>query len=210
MARVLDQPAPRDGSLPLRHLTSVSSAGGMFLLLSLLTDRKNKRVSSRQGCEFCGVQVPTPSIARFGRLAGSMHAEGVDLDEVRNRIERWRATWTKRSPMPPKLWQAAADLAPTHGLHAVMLRVHLEELEVRYRLTRSTVPKRRSTRRPELAAEVRTLEARSSRHGVHSDLASDLSSMTRLPGGGFAEKKESSTPAFSYPAGEATNPVALQ
>ena len=37
------------------------------------------------------------------------------LSQLRRRIERWRWTRAKRSPMPPELWQAATELARELG-----------------------------------------------------------------------------------------------
>ena len=57
--------------------------------------------------------------------------DGGDLDEVRKRIEHWRATRAKRSPMPRELWQAAVELVPTHGFHAVMRGLRLGYLSLK-------------------------------------------------------------------------------
>ena len=37
------------------------------------------------------------------------------LSQLRRRIERWRWTRAKRSPMPPELWMAATELARELG-----------------------------------------------------------------------------------------------
>ena len=37
------------------------------------------------------------------------------LSQLRRRIERWRWTRAKRSPMPPELWKAATELARELG-----------------------------------------------------------------------------------------------
>jgi len=39
------------------------------------------------------------------------------LNQLRRRIERWQWTRTKRSPMPPELWTAAAELARELGAY---------------------------------------------------------------------------------------------
>lgn len=44
---------------------------------------------------------------------------GAEVEEVRDRIEGWRRTRLKRSPMPEALWEAAAQLARKHGLHPI-------------------------------------------------------------------------------------------
>jgi hypothetical protein len=41
----------------------------------------------------------------------------VRLSELRRRIERWRGTRVKRSPMPPELWSVAAELARELGVY---------------------------------------------------------------------------------------------
>ena len=41
------------------------------------------------------------------------------LNHLRRRIERWRWTRAKRSPMPPELWMAATDLARELGAYRV-------------------------------------------------------------------------------------------
>ena len=41
------------------------------------------------------------------------------LSQLRRRIERWRCTRTKRSPMPPALWMAATELARELGAYRV-------------------------------------------------------------------------------------------
>ncbi len=50
------------------------------------------------------------------------------IEEVRDRIEHWRKTRQKRSPMPEQLWDAAIPLARTHGIYAVAkaLRVNYD------------------------------------------------------------------------------------
>lgn len=41
------------------------------------------------------------------------------LSQLRRRIERWRWTRTKRSPMPAELWMAATELARELGAYRV-------------------------------------------------------------------------------------------
>ena len=50
-----------------------------------------------------------------------------------DRIEHWRTTRTRRSPMPDELWQAATRLAQLHGVGAVsrLLRVGYATLRKR-------------------------------------------------------------------------------
>ena len=41
------------------------------------------------------------------------------LSQLRRRIERWRWTRARRSPMPPELWKAATALARELGVYRV-------------------------------------------------------------------------------------------
>ena len=41
------------------------------------------------------------------------------LSQLRRRIERWRWTRVKRSPMPAELWRAATELAQELGVYRV-------------------------------------------------------------------------------------------
>jgi hypothetical protein len=45
------------------------------------------------------------------------------LSQLRRRIERWRRTRVKRSPMPPELWSAATELARELGVSRVAREV---------------------------------------------------------------------------------------
>jgi hypothetical protein len=56
-----------------------------------------------------------------------------ELKRLRTRIERWRATRAKRSPMPEPLWEAAVTLAQREGLYPVAraLRLNYESLKTR-------------------------------------------------------------------------------
>ncbi len=49
---------------------------------------------------------------------------------VSDRIEKWRRTRKKRSPMPAQLWRSAAVLARCHGVYRISqaLRVRFETL----------------------------------------------------------------------------------
>jgi len=42
-----------------------------------------------------------------------------NVKAVANRIEKWRRTRRKRSPMPEQLWLDAAVLARSHGVYRV-------------------------------------------------------------------------------------------
>lgn len=51
--------------------------------------------------------------------------------DLRQRIQHWRATRTKRGPMPEDLWEEAARLARQHGIYAIVkaLRLNYEALK---------------------------------------------------------------------------------
>ena len=48
------------------------------------------------------------------------------LNELRGDVDRWRARRVRGGPMPPELWDAALDLAATHGIAAVARVVRLD------------------------------------------------------------------------------------
>jgi hypothetical protein len=57
----------------------------------------------------------------------------VRIDPLRQQIEHWRRTRTKRSPMPEPLWRRAVGLAREHGVYATAqaLRLSYESLRTR-------------------------------------------------------------------------------
>lgn len=57
-----------------------------------------------------------------------------DVIDVQNRIEHWRKTRKKFSPMPADLWEAAASLAQSYGVLKIS-----RELGVNYRSLKSRV-----------------------------------------------------------------------
>jgi hypothetical protein len=66
----------------------------------------------------------------MGRRYWELPAEVV---EVRSEIEGWRQNRQKRSPMPARLWGAAAALAKIHGIYRISqaLRLSYESLKSR-------------------------------------------------------------------------------
>lgn len=64
-------------------------------------------------------------MARRGRPAPPANVKAVS-----DRIEKWRRTRRKRSPMPEQLWREAAALAGSHGVYRISqaLRVSYETL----------------------------------------------------------------------------------
>jgi hypothetical protein len=75
--------------------------------------------------------------------------ESADIAEVGARIDRWRATRTKRSPMPAPLWDAAVQLAQRHGLYAIA-----RQLPVNYESLKGRVGGARGGREPKAATPV--------------------------------------------------------
>ena len=57
----------------------------------------------------------------------------VHINPLRQQIERWRRTRTKRSPMPEPLWREAVGLARKHGVYATAqaLRLSYDSLRTR-------------------------------------------------------------------------------
>lgn len=56
-----------------------------------------------------------------------------NVNRLRSRIERWRGTRRKRSPMPAELWAEAVSLARSHGVYRIAseLRIGYESLRKR-------------------------------------------------------------------------------
>lgn len=56
-----------------------------------------------------------------------------DVVAVRRRIDKWRQTRQKRSPMPKELWEASVAVARVHGVYRVSeaLRVNYQGLKDR-------------------------------------------------------------------------------
>lgn len=55
------------------------------------------------------------------------------VKQVRGRIEQWRRTRAKRSPMPEPLWDAAVELAQAEGIYPIAraLAVNYQTLKCR-------------------------------------------------------------------------------
>ena len=66
-----------------------------------------------------------------------------DIARLRQRIERWRRTRRKRSPMPEELWQAAARAAQVHGVWPVARDLGVAYATLKDRATRKPSTKRR-------------------------------------------------------------------
>ena len=57
-----------------------------------------------------------------------------EVGEVGSQIERWRRERPKRSPMPAKLWDAAAGLARRHGVYRISQALQLSYESLRNRV----------------------------------------------------------------------------
>jgi len=55
------------------------------------------------------------------------------VSEVASRIEHWRETRAKRSPMPAELWEEATELARVHGAYPISQELHLNYMNLRKR-----------------------------------------------------------------------------
>ncbi len=71
------------------------------------------------------------------------------MQQVRARIERWRQTRAKRSPMPEALWDAAVELAGSEGLYAVARGLQVNYQSLKARVADASVTSRRATARPQ-------------------------------------------------------------
>jgi hypothetical protein len=67
-------------------------------------------------------------------MGGTRRRAGSDrVKQVRGRIEQWRRTRAKRSPMPESLWDAAVELARADGVYPIAraLAVNYQTLKCR-------------------------------------------------------------------------------
>ncbi len=56
-----------------------------------------------------------------------------DVKKIRERIDYWRRTREKRSPMPEELWQAAVVLARRHGVSPTVRDLNLNHSALKKR-----------------------------------------------------------------------------
>ena len=56
-----------------------------------------------------------------------------DVAQLRDRVDHWRKTRRKRSPMPEALWDEAASLARVHGVYPICRAVRLNYENLRKR-----------------------------------------------------------------------------
>ena len=67
------------------------------------------------------------------------------MQQVRARIERWRQTRAKRSPMPEALWEAAVELARSEGLHPVARGLQVSYQSLKARVAAASAGSQRAT-----------------------------------------------------------------
>jgi hypothetical protein len=71
----------------------------------------------------------------------------VRIDPLRQQIERWRRTRTKRSPMPEQLWRGAMGLAREYGVYAAAQALRLSYSSLRTRTEAVGVLPRKADKR---------------------------------------------------------------
>jgi len=63
-----------------------------------------------------------------------MESEHAEIERFREQVEHWRATRSKRSTMPQRLWQRAVVLAKRHGVYQVAKACNLNGCNLKKRL----------------------------------------------------------------------------
>lgn len=61
-----------------------------------------------------------------------------DVEALRRRVEAWRATRVRRSPMPEELWATAFSLVEKHGLWPVARDASVDYGSLKARVERAT------------------------------------------------------------------------
>ena len=72
----------------------------------------------------------------------NIEEETSDLKRLRKRIDRWRQTRRKRSPMPKALWDEAARLAEVHGVSPVSRQVGVDYSSLKNRTKKASKKQR--------------------------------------------------------------------
>lgn len=81
-----------------------------------------------------------------------------DIEALRRRVETWRKTRTKRSPMPEDLWSDAAKLAAHHGHHRVARALRINYDSLKDRLERDSKREGKKASGPKEFVEMRASE----------------------------------------------------
>ena len=63
---------------------------------------------------------------------------GADADGLRRRIDHWRRTRTRHSPMPEDLWDDAVALTRAHGVYPVARALGLNYESLKRRVSRAS------------------------------------------------------------------------
>src|SRR3989304_5638086 len=100
-------------------------------------------VSLRQGCVTLAERRTYRGAIQARRGGWLMRAKkrpeiAADVTDIGARINRWRATRTKRSPMPAPLWNAAVRLAETHGIYPIARRLPVNYESLKGRVAAAT------------------------------------------------------------------------
>lgn len=70
----------------------------------------------------------------MAKQRGHSNPTPAGVHRVRERIEHWRKTREKRSPMPAPLWRAAVGLAQRDGVYPISRALHLNYQTLQARL----------------------------------------------------------------------------
>ena len=74
----------------------------------------------------------------------SRSALPTDVDGLRRRIDDWRRTRTRRSPMPGQLWEGAVALARAHGVYPIARTLGVNYDSLKRRVVTETCGRRRA------------------------------------------------------------------
>jgi len=73
---------------------------------------------------------------------GKPGADAAGLAALARRLEAWRASRRRGESIPAELWQAAAELARTHGLNPAAAALKLNYYDLRRRMLGRAAPRR--------------------------------------------------------------------
>ena len=74
----------------------------------------------------------------------SRSALAADVEGLRRRIDDWRRTRTRRSPMPGQLWEGAVALARAHGVYPMARALGVNYDSLKRRVVTETSGRRRA------------------------------------------------------------------
>jgi hypothetical protein len=67
------------------------------------------------------------------------------IAQLQRQLDQYRSMQSRRAKLPESLWQAAAELAREHGVHAVAHPLRLDYMRLKKRLNGAAGPQRKST-----------------------------------------------------------------